>query len=204
VLLKIFEILNMLLVKQPKARERSLNIRTYKVVPLSPKCGIVQWVENTYDSIKVIFRDTFSNILIPAHKKYNLKDWKPEKCREVMSKEQNRKSSTIDSRLEMYQQICSHFSPAFKYFFFENYQDPQTWHERRNSFIRSIATGSIAGWISGLGDRHINNILFDKVTAEAIHIDLGIAFDQGKLLSTPEQVPFRLTRDMGICPLLIF
>jgi ataxia telangiectasia mutated family protein len=115
-----------------------------------------------------------------------------------MSKEQNKRSSTIDSKLQVYQQICNHFSPAFKYLFFENYQDPQKWHERRNSFIRSIATSSIAGWISGLGDRHINNILFDKVSAEAIHIDLGIAFDQGKLLSTPEQVPFRLTRDIGI------
>lgn len=29
-----------------------------------------------------------------------------------------------------------------------------------------------------------------------IHIDLGIAFDQGKMLKMPEQVPFRLTRDM--------
>jgi phosphatidylinositol kinase/protein kinase (PI-3 family) len=27
-------------------------------------------------------------------------------------------------------------------------------------------------------------------------IDLGIAFDQGRLLSTPELVPFRLTRDI--------
>ena len=115
-----------------------------------------------------------------------------------MSKEQSQRSSSIKSKLEVYLQICNNFSPAFKYLFFENYQDPQTWHEKRVSFIRSIATSSIAGWISGLGDRHINNILFDKVSAEAIHIDLGIAFDQGKLLSTPEQVPFRLTRDIGI------
>jgi ataxia telangiectasia mutated family protein len=29
-----------------------------------------------------------------------------------------------------------------------------------------------------------------------VHIDLGVAFDQGKLLNTPETVPFRLTRDI--------
>jgi ataxia telangiectasia mutated family protein len=29
-----------------------------------------------------------------------------------------------------------------------------------------------------------------------VHIDLGIVFDQGKLLSIPELLPFRLTRDM--------
>jgi len=40
------------------------------------------------------------------------------------------------------------------------------------------------------------NILIDVKTAEAIHIDLGIAFDTGKLLSIPECIPFRLTRDV--------
>ena len=67
----------------------------------------------------------------------------------------------------------------------------------------------------GLGDRHIQNILIDKQTAELIHIDfgnssllayvcfvlilnlhLGVAFEQGKTLPTPELIPFRLTRDL--------
>lgn len=48
----------------------------------------------------------------------------------------------------------------------------------------------------GIGDRHVNNILIDKSSAEVIHIDFGIAFERGKLLTTPEQVPFRLTRDL--------
>ena len=47
-----------------------------------------------------------------------------------------------------------------------------------------------------MGDRHTQNILIDLATSELIHIDLGVAFDQGKLLKTPELVPFRLTRDI--------
>ena len=47
-----------------------------------------------------------------------------------------------------------------------------------------------------LGDRHVQNILVDKKTAEMIHIDLGIAFEQGRILPTPETIPFRLTRDV--------
>jgi ataxia telangiectasia mutated family protein len=42
------------------------------------------------------------------------------------------------------------------------------------------------GYIVGLGDRHNNNILLDKSTAELVHIDLGVAFDVGKTLKTPE------------------
>jgi serine-protein kinase ATM len=33
-------------------------------------------------------------------------------------------------------------------------------------------------------------------TPQVVHIDFGIVFEQGKTLSTPETVPFRLTRDM--------
>ena len=43
----------------------------------------------------------------------------------------------------------------------------------------------------------------DLKTAEFVHIDFGIAFDKGKILPTPELVPFRLTRDVidGFGPL---
>ena len=47
------------------------------------------------------------------------------------------------------------------------------------------------GYILGLGDRHVQNILVDKTTAELVHIDLGVAFEQGRILPTPETIPFR-------------
>ena len=42
----------------------------------------------------------------------------------------------------------------------------------------------------------MQNILIDCRTAELVHIDLGVAFEQGRILPTPETVPFRLTRDV--------
>lgn len=44
------------------------------------------------------------------------------------------------------------------------------------------------GYIVGLGDRHSMNILMDQATAEVVHIDLGVAFEQGLMLKTPERV----------------
>lgn len=87
-------------------------------------------------------------------------------------------------------------SPVFRHFFYENFLDAETWRHRQLVYSNSVACSSIIGWVVGLGDRHAQNILIDKQTAEVIHIDLGIAFDQGKLLPTPERVPFRLTRDI--------
>lgn len=85
----------------------------------------------------------------------------------------------------------------------ENFLDLNEWYEKRVNFTKSVATSSIVGYIVGLGDRHVQNILIDTSTADVVHIDLGIAFDQGKILPIPETVPFRLTRDIvdgfGIC-----
>ncbi|PKU36283.1 serine-protein kinase atm [Limosa lapponica baueri] len=59
-----------------------------------------------------------------------------------------------------------------------------------------LSENNDVGYILGLGDRHVQNILIDEQTAELVHIDLGVAFEQGKILPTPETVPFRLTRDI--------
>ena len=37
----------MLLSRDPGARKRRLGIRTYRVIPLSPRTGVVEWVEDT-------------------------------------------------------------------------------------------------------------------------------------------------------------
>lgn len=39
----------------------------------------------------------------------------------------------------------------------------------------SVSTTSMVGYILGLGDRHVQNILIDNNTAELIHIDFGNA-----------------------------
>ncbi|KAH7439401.1 hypothetical protein KP509_04G059200 [Ceratopteris richardii] len=54
----------------------------------------------------------------------------------------------------------------------------------------------MVGYIVGLGDRHAMNILLDQKSAEIVHIDLGVAFEQGMMLKMPERIPFRLTRDI--------
>lgn len=92
-----------------------------------------------------------------------------------------------------------------RFFFVEHFPDPLSWFEKRLAYTRSVATCSIVGFVLGIGDRHLNNILIDSTTAEMILIDFGVAFDEGKSLSTPETIPFRLTREIvdgmgiGVC-----
>jgi ataxia telangiectasia mutated family protein len=81
-------------------------------------------------------------------------------------------------------------------FFLERFAQAADWFEKRLAYTRSVATSSMVGYIVGLGDRHSMNILLDQSSAEVVHIDLGVAFEQGLMLKTPERVPFRLTREI--------
>lgn len=69
--------------------------------------------------------------------------------------------------------MCEQFRPALQYFFLENFHRPGEWFERRLAYTKSAATTSMIGYVLGIGDRHVSNILIDQKTAELIHIDFG-------------------------------
>jgi len=52
------------------------------------------------------------------------------------------------------------------------------------------------GYVIGLGDRHLDNILIDFTTGDMVHIDYNVCFEKGRRLRIPEIVPFRLTRNI--------
>ena len=52
------------------------------------------------------------------------------------------------------------------------------------------------GYLLGVGDRHISNMLIHQHTGELIHIDFDRSYDYCKDLDIPETVPFRLTQNM--------
>ncbi|KAJ0400209.1 hypothetical protein P43SY_009526 [Pythium insidiosum] len=106
------------------------------------------------------------------------------------------KLKNATDKLAAYKEIEANFTPVFHHFFLERYPDAAMWYRRRLAFVQSAAVTSIVGYILGIGDRHSQNILIHEETAELVHIDFGVVFDQGMALFTPETVPFRLTRDM--------
>ncbi|KAJ9461532.1 Serine/threonine-protein kinase smg-1 [Diplonema papillatum] len=67
------------------------------------------------------------------------------------------------------------------------------WLRRMKQYASSLAVMSVVGYIIGLGDRHLDNILIDFDTGEIVHIDYNICFEKGLQLRVPEIVPFRLT-----------
>lgn len=181
---QVFAAVSSLLRTQRPTRQRSLKIRTYKVLPLTSTAGIIEFVPNTIP---------LHDYLLPAHQRHFPNDLKPNICRKNIADAQDK---SVDQRIKRFRQVCSQFHPVLRYFFTERFESPDIWFETRLAYTRSTAAISILGHVLGLGDRHGHNILLDEGTGEVVHIDLGIAFEQGRVLPVPEVVPFRLTRDL--------
>eukprot|EP00117_Sycon_ciliatum_P033907 scpid11421/ scgid25987/ Serine-protein kinase ATM; Ataxia telangiectasia mutated homolog len=186
VMQQVFEMVNQWLKRDTTTKKRQLRIRTYKVIPLSQRSGVVQWCVDTMPLGQYLVVGDQS-----AHRRYQPTAPTNMRCRETLMN-----AKTPEAKLKAYTDITKAFLPVFRYFFLENFSDPSQWFEHSLVYTRSAATASIVGYIMGLGDRHCQNILIDRRTAEVIHIDLGVAFEQGKALPTPETIPFRLTRDI--------
>ncbi|KAF7593335.1 Serine/threonine-protein kinase tel1 [Aspergillus hancockii] len=181
---QVFEQVSNLLRDHQATRQRNLGIRTYKVLPLTSNAGIIEFVPHTIP---------LHDYLMPAHQKYYPKSMKPNVCRKHIADVQTR---SFEQRVRTFRQITDHFQPVMRFFFMEKFNNPDDWFGRRLSYTRSTAAISILGHVLGLGDRHGHNILLDERTGEVVHIDLGVAFEQGRVLPVPEVVPFRLTRDL--------
>lgn len=178
---QVFGQVNKILQTDKQMRKLNLNISTYEVIPLGPNAGIIEFVAHSI---------SLHQILTVLHRNDTVCF---DQARRSMKAVQT-KSKT--ERITTFKNLVEEIQPQLRNFFFDYFPEPLEWLSAKKTYTKGIAASSIVGYILGLGDRHLNNILLDYKTGKPIHIDLGVAFDQGRLLPIPELVPFRLTRDM--------
>nr|XP_023680216.1 serine/threonine-protein kinase ATR isoform X1 [Paramormyrops kingsleyae] len=182
-LMEFNSLINKCLRKDAESRRRELHIRTYAVIPLNEECGIVEWVDNTAG---------LRHILTKLYK---------EKGIHMTGKELRKcmlpKSTSVQDKLTLYKEVlCARHPPIFHEWFLRTFPDPTSWYSSRSAYCRSTAVMSMVGYILGLGDRHGENILFDSLTGECVHVDFNCLFNKGETFDVPEVVPFRLTQNM--------
>ncbi|KAF3786353.1 Serine/threonine-protein kinase [Nymphaea thermarum] len=213
-IMQFLQAVNSLLYSCKDARSRSLFVRHYSVTPISGRAGLIQWVDNVI-SIYSVFKswqshmqigqvsasgagngngahppvprpsDMFYGKIIPALKEKGIRkvisrrDWPHEVKRKVLLE----LMKEVPRQLLHREIWCS--SEGFKAF-----------NTKLMRYSGSMAAMSMVGYVLGLGDRHLDNILIDFSSGDIVHIDYNVCFDKGQRLKVPEIVPFRLTQTL--------
>ncbi|KAM5334463.1 serine/threonine-protein kinase ATR isoform 2-T2 [Glossophaga mutica] len=182
-LMEFNSLINKCLRKDAESRRRELHIRTYAVIPLNDECGIIEWVNNTAG---------LRPILTKLYKEKGVYMTGKE-LRQCMLP----KTAALSEKLKIFQEfLLPRHPPVFHEWFLRTFPDPTSWYSSRSAYCRSTAVMSMVGYILGLGDRHGENILFDSLTGECVHVDFNCLFNKGETFEVPEIVPFRLTHNM--------
>ncbi|KAF8338841.1 uncharacterized protein EI90DRAFT_2908515 [Cantharellus anzutake] len=178
--------INKMLKINSESRKRQLHIRTYGVIPLNEECGLIEWVNNT-KGFRHILKELYEarGIQLMASDIHAIKSGTD---KSVMDKPGRMKF--------LVEEILPQFPPVFHEWFIATFPEPSTWLACRLNYGRTLGVMSMVGFILGLGDRHGENILFDSVTGDTVHVDFNCIFDKGQYLDIPEVVPFRLTQNL--------
>lgn len=184
-LMEFDSMINKLLQSQPEARKRKLHVRTYAVLILNEEHGLIEWVPNTIG---------FRHIL---NKLYAARDMVMYNTEIKVLMEEARLSPDPKTTEHIFREkILARYPPVFFEWFLATFPDPTAWLKARSAYARTAAVMSMVGFVLGLGDRHGENILFDSVSGDTVHVDLNCLFDKGQKFEIPERVPFRLTQNM--------
>ncbi|KAJ3108188.1 Serine/threonine-protein kinase smg1 [Physocladia obscura] len=205
----LLQVANNLLKIDKNSQLRNLSARTYDVFPLGDQFGMIEWIENVPQ-------------LFSIYKRWQIRDFG---ARNNINKEATpvmlRPHEIFHSKLSLAlkKNGISRNSPRHEWpnfilrSVFEDLvretpknliknelwmSSPSTseWWKKTLNFSRSVGVTSILGYLIGLGDRHLDNMMLDTKTGEIVHIDYNVCFEKGRRLRVPETVPFRLTQNI--------
>ncbi|CDW71353.1 dna-dependent protein kinase catalytic subunit [Stylonychia lemnae] len=204
---QLFQIINSIFKDDAQCQNRDLYIKTFKVVPITNRLGTLEWVDDTEPMKSLINREHMRN---EAGKDLNQSRALNERRKWLKSSVPgNAKKEGITD-----QHICllgcdekiviegfNKHKEAIPWYLLRNGLEnlcltSSAFLAIKNQFTKSLATFSIASYLIGIGDRHLENFLIDTSDGEILGIDFGIAFGSGIQLGIPELMPFRLTQQI--------
>lgn len=176
-----------------------LQISSLQVIPLSRSFGLIQWIEDT-KSLEDLVRFELSKLEI-SQCEHILTDY----TMWIASAAPSSKRISDQYKAAMVRYSRAEVAAKMKHLIAETRRNalrdaftvisssPESFVTLRRNFVTSYATMCVAHWISGVGDRHLQNTLVVVGSGRCLGIDFGCAFGSGLCGPVPELVPFRLT-----------
>ncbi|XP_003509504.2 DNA-dependent protein kinase catalytic subunit isoform X1 [Cricetulus griseus] len=200
---QLFEVMNAILAQDAACSQRNMQLRTYRVMPMTCRLGLIEWIENT-TTLKDLLLSSMSKEEKEAYNSdpkapiREYKDWLKQITKKsdagaylLMYKGANR-TETVTAFRKRENKVPA---DLLKRAFVKMSTNPEAFLALRSHFASSHALLCISHWLLGIGDRHLNNFMVAMETGSVIGIDFGHAFGSAtQCLPVPELMPFRLTR----------
>eukprot|EP00055_Hartaetosiga_balthica_P013374 m.68538 g.68538 ORF g.68538 m.68538 type:complete len:2576 (-) comp8246_c0_seq1:359-8086(-) len=189
-------LVNNLLQQDFSTRTSFVGIRRYSITPISPDTGMIGWLHNC-DTLFELIRTYRQANKIPLLAEQNkIKELSPDIKGTSSQEHPGYESLPLYMKTFIFLKGCGVTDGHdLAHILMSKSPDAVSWVKRRTRFMRSLAVMSVTGYVLGLGDRHLSNIMLHRWTGEIIHIDFGDCFEAAQDRENyPEFIPFRLTR----------
>ncbi|XP_052758949.1 serine/threonine-protein kinase SMG1 [Galleria mellonella] len=207
-IMQLLSITNTMMARDSENNDnQTYRARHYSVIPLGPRSGLISWVDNVTPLFALYKRwqnreaailsaktNKIVNVLRPSELFYNKLN---PLLKEAGIATENRKEWPVSILKQVLQELSTE-TPRdllWRELWCGSVTSEQWWQMVRR-YCYSVAVMSTIGYIIGLGDRHLDNVLVDLTSGEVVHIDYNVCFEKGKTLRVPEKVPFRMTPNL--------
>ncbi|KAM8811045.1 DNA-dependent protein kinase catalytic subunit [Eudromia elegans] len=200
---QLFDVMNIILSQDAACSQRNMQLKTYQVIPMTTRLGLIKWLENTC-TLKEFLKNSMTE---EEDLYYNSSKGPRATYSEWLSKMGGKTQGLLRyqfmyknaSRTEAVTSFRSREGSVpedlLRRAFVRMSTAPQAFLSLRSHFASSHALMCISHWILGIGDRHLSNFMINKETGGMVGIDFGYAFGSAtQFLPVPELMPFRLTR----------
>lgn len=189
---QLFTIMNKIFREDPTCLNREIYLKTFAVTPMTNRLGSLEWVDNT-EPLKALINREHARLengrsLNESRAQAGLMKWL--KNLPVNQTELAQKSimHQVVNLLNLDdEEVSDGFNRTTKLMRWNLLRNglenlcltSAAFITIKNQFIKSLATFSIASYLIGVGDRHLENFLVDTTDGEVFGIDFGIAFGSG-------------------------
>lgn len=207
-IMQLLSITNTMMARDSENNDnQTYRARHYSVIPLGPRSGLISWVDNVTPLFALYKRwqnreaailsaktNKTVNVLRPSELFYNKLN---PLLKEAGISTENRKEWPVSILKQVMQELAAETPNDLLWReLWCGSVSPEQWWQMTRRYSYSVAVMSTIGYIIGLGDRHLDNVLVDLTSGEVVHIDYNVCFEKGKTLRVPEKVPFRMTPNL--------
>ncbi|XP_059183485.1 DNA-dependent protein kinase catalytic subunit [Centropristis striata] len=197
---QLFTVMNILLSHDASCTHRGMKLRTYQVIPITTRIGLIEWMENT-TTLKEFLYGTMTDVeqqrAARGVEDYNkwIQGFAPKSNVIVQYNVSYQKAKRAEA-VNNFSKVLQHVpADLLKRAFLKMCTSPEAFLSLRSHFSSSHALLCVSHWVLGIGDRHLSNFMVNMETGGMVGIDFGHAFGSAtQFLPVPELMPFRLTQ----------